>query len=161
MLVLRGWTKLSNEVLKMLQPTGKNKSETGFCWGQYATVLEGVSRIRIGRDIIRGFKEHKVDVLWLYISPSYPAIVLCPESCREAYIVETKTHFPPTMDPEIAYRKYIGTGRSARYDKQGRVYLPVFCLEHAGIKLEEEVIIIGVGMWYEIWAPKRWEACSS
>ncbi len=41
-------------------------------------------------------------------------------------------------------------------DKSGRILLPQFLRELAG--LESEAVLVGVGDYFEIWAPDAWEA---
>lgn len=41
-------------------------------------------------------------------------------------------------------------------DKNGRILLPQFLRELAG--LETEAVLVGVGDYFEIWAPQAWEA---
>jgi MraZ protein len=42
-------------------------------------------------------------------------------------------------------------------DKQGRVIIPPFLREYAGIQPESDCVIVGVGLYLEIWSKAGWE----
>jgi len=42
-------------------------------------------------------------------------------------------------------------------DGQGRVALPVPLREHAGIEIEEEVVVAGANTYLELWSKDNWE----
>ncbi len=42
-------------------------------------------------------------------------------------------------------------------DGQGRVALPVPLREHAGIEIEEEVVVAGANTYLELWNKDKWE----
>ncbi len=44
-------------------------------------------------------------------------------------------------------------------DEQGRVVIPKNLLEYAGLS-GKEVVIIGVGSYFELWEPERWTSYS-
>ena len=44
-----------------------------------------------------------------------------------------------------------------RLDGQGRVALPVPLREHAGIEIEEEVVVAGANTYLELWNKDKWE----
>ena len=44
-------------------------------------------------------------------------------------------------------------------DDQGRIIIPKTLFEYAGLQ-GEEVVVIGVGSYFEIWSPNRWEKYS-
>lgn len=44
-------------------------------------------------------------------------------------------------------------------DDQGRIIIPKILFEYAGLH-GEDVIVIGVGSYFEIWNPKRWNEYS-
>jgi DNA-binding transcriptional regulator/RsmH inhibitor MraZ len=129
-------------------------------WGSYESTLDGASRLRLNRDIVCVLYEHGIQCLWIYSSPAIPAIILCPDQAREEYIEQAKAAFPKDMELTIAHRKYLCACRSGKYDKQGRIYIPSFGLEHAGIKKEGSVVIIGMGQWFEVWEFDTWQDLS-
>jgi MraZ protein len=52
-------------------------------------------------------------------------------------------------------RKIFSTAIRVELDKVGRILIPQFLREFAG--LEGEVILVGAGEYIEIWAPDLWE----
>jgi DNA-binding transcriptional regulator/RsmH inhibitor MraZ len=42
-------------------------------------------------------------------------------------------------------------------DKQGRMNIPPFLRDYAGIPLDSECVIVGVGLYLEIWSKAGWE----
>ena len=42
-------------------------------------------------------------------------------------------------------------------DKQGRILIPPFLRDYAGIDLGAECVIVGVGLYLEIWSKAGWE----
>ena len=78
-----------------------------FCWGHYESTIDGGSRLRLNSDIIRIFDEHQVCCVWIFPSPAYPALIICPEQMHKKYVEHAKTILPEHMDPAIAHRKYL------------------------------------------------------
>jgi MraZ protein len=60
-------------------------------------------------------------------------------------------------DPEArSLRRLIYShGEQVEVDKAGRILIPLFLREAAG--LDGEAILIGAGDYFEIWAPRFWE----
>ena len=67
-------------------------------------------------------------------------------SILEAQKIEMKRHLFSSASP-------------TDIDDQGRVIIPKTLFEYAGLQ-GEEVVVIGVGSYFEIWSPKRWEEYS-
>lgn len=67
----------------------------------------------------------------------------------------------PSLDPDAQrLRRFYATGSTpCPVDSQGRILVPAFLREHAG--LEKNVIVAGVLERVEIWAPSRFEAGQS
>lgn len=51
-------------------------------------------------------------------------------------------------------RILFGGAREVTLDKMGRILLPAFLREHAGLK--EEALLVGINTYVEIWSPERW-----
>ena len=136
------------------------RKNEGFCRMHFESTLDGASRIRLNQEIIRIFDANHVERVWLYPSPVFKAIILCPESMRDRYLKFVKQHYPQHMDPLIAYRKFVCSCRSGVWDKQNRMYVPAFAHEHAGIIKESSVYIIGAEFWYEVWDYNTWQDVS-
>ncbi len=41
-------------------------------------------------------------------------------------------------------------------DRAGRILIPEFLRQHAGLELDGEAIIVGAGDYFEIWSPSAW-----
>jgi MraZ protein len=55
------------------------------------------------------------------------------------------------------FRRFVfGSATEAMPDRQGRVLIPAFLREYAGI--EGEVAIVGMNTYIEIWNPETWQA---
>ena len=64
-----------------------------------------------------------------------------------------------TVAGRDARRDFFGRTAELRTDGQGRVVVPQFLLEHAG--LGKDVLVVGLGEWFEFWDAKRhaaWKA---
>jgi MraZ protein len=56
-------------------------------------------------------------------------------------------------------RLIFATADRVELDKTGRIRLPQFLMDVAG--LAGEAMVVGVGDYFEIWAPERWERQSN
>jgi MraZ protein len=56
-------------------------------------------------------------------------------------------------------RHLFSSASSIDIDDQGRIIVPKTLFEYAVLK-GEEVVVIGVGSYFEIWSPQRWEEYS-
>lgn len=52
-------------------------------------------------------------------------------------------------------RKFFGDTRDVAKDAQGRLLIPPFLIAHAGLK--QDVVVIGLGEWFEIWDKATWD----
>lgn len=66
----------------------------------------------------------------------------------------------PISDPRARKltRFLFGGASEDRPDRQGRVSIPEPLRRHAGLELEQEVVVIGARERIEIWSPERYEA---
>lgn len=55
-----------------------------------------------------------------------------------------------------AITRLMGQSDSFAFDKNGRVVIKDSLFDHAGI--EKEVVLVGAGNYFELWAPERYEA---
>lgn len=58
-----------------------------------------------------------------------------------------------------AMRFFFGNAYWVGKDGQGRLLIPQNLINHAG--LQKDVVVLGVGDWFEIWDKATWEAESS
>jgi DNA-binding transcriptional regulator/RsmH inhibitor MraZ len=136
------------------------KNNKGICWGEFKSRLDEASRLRLSVKIVRQLDENHVDKLWIYSNPVIHAIVLCPDQVRSKYMDMVKLHLSKEKGYDIAYRKYICTGRAGRWDKHGRLYLPSFALSDTGLKKYSNIVILGFGDWFEVWGYDKWMSIS-
>jgi DNA-binding transcriptional regulator/RsmH inhibitor MraZ len=54
-------------------------------------------------------------------------------------------------DQGRGFRKYICSAAPAGIDSQGRICVPEICMSHARLEVGDQVNILGVGLWYEVW----------
>ncbi|MEX1068540.1 MAG: division/cell wall cluster transcriptional repressor MraZ [Patescibacteria group bacterium] len=66
----------------------------------------------------------------------------------------------PLTNPQVrdTARFLMGGAHEIEPDAQGRFVLPPSLVEHAGIRVGQEVVFAGLGRWIEIWAEGRWAA---
>ncbi|MGH2633296.1 MAG: division/cell wall cluster transcriptional repressor MraZ [Tepidiformaceae bacterium] len=95
-------------------------------------------------------------------SPAF--LTASPDGCIAVY---TKDGYEKAAEEVLAESGKTRPGRDSRRDfftdtrdikpdPQGRLTLPAFLLDHAG--LSKEVVVAGVGEWFEYWDAARWAA---
>jgi MraZ protein len=53
-------------------------------------------------------------------------------------------------------RLIIGTASRLEIDKAGRILIPEFLSQSAGLSSNKEAILVGQGNYFEIWSPEEW-----
>ncbi len=73
----------------------------------------------------------------------------------ERYTERALAELPP-LSPRLAEleRFFYGSSQDTELDAAGRIMLPVFLAEHAG--LTKEVVVVGAGDRLELWDKDRW-----
>jgi MraZ protein len=73
----------------------------------------------------------------------------------ERYTERALAQLPP-LSPRLAEleRFFYGSSQDAELDAAGRIMLPSFLLEHAG--LAKDVVVVGAGDRLELWDRDRW-----
>ena len=132
--------------------------EQGYCWGEYEVTVDTGPRIRLNSAIVKVLEEHAVQELWRYPDPTGPRMILCPGQHRSTYMKAAQQNFPSSLEPEDAYRRFICVGKPVRIHSRGKVSITTACKKHCGIKEGEQAVILGVGLWYEVW---RWDDWAS
>lgn len=71
--------------------------------------------------------------------------------------LEKKIAQLPQMKPEVQVfqRFFLSGATQCQLDKQGRILIPAFLREHAGI--EKDVVFVGMLKKIEIWSKSRWD----
>ena len=137
-------------------PLNDNVIEAGFCWGEYEVTLDTGPRIRLPRSVVKVLKDHEVCRLWRYPDPTGPRIIICPEQSRLTYMKLAEQHLPASMESGEAYRKYICTGEVVLFRDHGRISITAVCNKHMDVVAGQQVVIVGTGLWYEVWKQDEW-----
>jgi MraZ protein len=53
-------------------------------------------------------------------------------------------------------RLIIGSATHLEVDKVGRILIPVFLCQKAGLSCDQEAILVGQGSYFEIWSSDEW-----
>lgn len=118
--------------------------------GQYVHNLDGKGRLTIpirfrellGEDaayVMQGFDNN----LMVLPTPAFEALSL-------------RTNGTNMADPaaRLLRRLIFSTANRVEVDRAGRILVPQFLRQNAGI--ESEAVLVGVGEYFEIWSPERW-----
>ena len=118
--------------------------------GEYVHVLDSKGRLtipaRFREDLEPG----------VFLTRGYePCIVTYPPSEWERLATKI-AQVPMASRTARSYgRLLFGGAHETNVDRAGRVLIPPFLREYAGI--EEEAVIVGINTYLEIWAPQRWQ----
>jgi DNA-binding transcriptional regulator/RsmH inhibitor MraZ len=139
-------------------PLDNDNLPDGFYWGIHEVTVDEGPRIRLPAAIVRTLSEHRVRELWLYPDPAGPGLIICPDPSRAQYIKLAKRHLPSSMKPADAYRKFICTGERVELRDHGRLSLTTAFHPRLRVARGEQVVILGTGLWYEVWRQDDWLA---
>ena len=128
----------------------------GFCWGTFETTVDTASRIRLNKGVTTVLKANKVRQLWRFPDPTGPRLIFCPPNNKLIYIKAVQKTLGLTEKDAAAWRKFISPGEPAPFDKQGRLALTAACVEHTKIQPGDQVVLVGAGLWYEVWQFDQW-----
>lgn len=53
-------------------------------------------------------------------------------------------------------RLFIGSASRLELDKAGRILLPEFLCQTAGLTSDQEAVLVGQGTYFEVWSPDEW-----
>ncbi len=53
-------------------------------------------------------------------------------------------------------RLIFGSATHLEVDKAGRILIPDFLCQHAGLSVDKETVLVGQGSYFEIWAADEW-----
>jgi len=139
-------------------PLNDDILKSGFFWREFEVTVDVGPRIRLPRFVIKILKDHKVKELWCFVDPTGPRMIICPSQNRQTYIKVAEQNFPALMEAEEAFRKFICTGKQVTLSNQGQVSIPSVCNRYLKIEAGQEIVLIGVGNWYELWRQDDWRA---
>ena len=130
--------------------------EGGICVGIHPASVDRGHRIMLPKAISEVLEEHEVEELWEYPDPRGRRLVLCPPQHRSAYLKVARRHLPASMDYEMACRKFIHSGRPVPVRSHGRILILQPFRGHLLVKPADELVIFGLGGWYEVWPEQEW-----
>jgi MraZ protein len=77
----------------------------------------------------------------------------------KAFEAISKRIFQMSMTDPLARklrRLIIGSASRIEIDKVGRILIPEFLCQKAGISCEQEAVLVGQGNYFEIWSSEEW-----
>jgi MraZ protein len=118
--------------------------------GQYAHTLDAKGRLTIPAR----FRSPLEEGLYLTSGDEPCLVVYTPEEWHE--LARKIAQIPRASRRGRAYsRRLFGSAFEAKLDAMGRVLIPSFLREYAGI--ENEALVVGVNTFVEIWSPQNWQ----
>lgn len=127
--------------------------EKPYFRGQSVHRLDAKGRLRIPNKFREILQNHYKDALIITVGDkclvAYP-----PQGWEE---IEAKVHgFSQVQPDQRAFmRHFVSSAQECEFDNQGRILIPPFLRETAG--LEQEVLLAGMLKSFEIWDKTAWE----
>ena len=122
--------------------------------GRYEVTVLTDRRIILPADVIRQLIDHNVERVLPGRLPGSRALVLCPENLWGNWVKKLKKSFP-CLRTHNGARTFLVPWQPVGWDTKGRITLPRRAREHAGIKADETVIIMGMDYCFELWPEKE------
>ena len=123
-------------------------------YGEHAHTIDRKGRLIIPSKFRQAMKEHYVEKL--YVTRGLDrCLFLFPEDEWRAQEQKFKSVSFTKQDSRKFNRIYFSGACELEYDKQGRVLIPQYLKDFAGIK--RDVVLIGVSNRIEIWAKEEWQ----
>lgn len=120
-------------------------------WGEYSHQLD-----KKGRLIIPARYRNLLNEKAILTRGMDENLVIYPSSTWET-VIEQLNQMPITNPSARALRRLLFSGAvQLEMDKQGRVNIPIYLREYAS--LQEEVFLVGMETFIEIWEPSRWRS---
>jgi MraZ protein len=117
--------------------------------GQYERSLDEKSRVAIPAELRAGLGTGAV------ITRSFDNCLCIYPAARWEVLAQALDDFPQVRaEARILARSLFGGAVPCEFDRQGRIVVPAFLREHAG--LAGDVIIVGVNSHVEIWGREAW-----
>ena len=106
------------------------------------------------RTVLRALATDGAATLMLRPSHTHPCIEAWPPSRFETWAEQQKQSDDPNADEDdLAIRLFADTV-AAEPDKEGRIVLDQFLVQHAGLTDSETVTCIGLGNRFQLWEPE-------
>jgi DNA-binding transcriptional regulator/RsmH inhibitor MraZ len=122
----------------------------------FETKVDVGPRIRLAKPVVDALHEHGDKTLWLYTDPTEPCLIVCPESSRKAYVELAVARLPGNMPFDEAYRRFICAGQPVPVRDHGKISIGRRAVPSFAAQPGEMVVILGVGLWYEVWRAEDW-----
>ncbi len=117
--------------------------------GQYERSLDEKSRVAIPAELRSGLGTGAV------ITRSFDNCLCIYPASRWEVLANALDDFPQVRsEARILARSLFGGAVPCDFDRQGRIVVPAFLREHAGIS--GEIIIVGVNSHVEVWSRDAW-----
>lgn len=123
-------------------------------YGEYLHTIDRKGRLIIPAKFREAFKEHFVEKFYVTRGLDKCLFVFAEDEWRAQ---ESKFKSMPFTKAETRKfnRMYFSGACEVSCDKQGRILLPQYLKDYAGIK--REVVIVGVSNRIEIWSQDKWK----
>jgi len=134
---------------------GKKWEIVGMFYGEYIHSIDKKGRVIVPSKFRDVFKEHYAEKLFITRGLDSCLFVFMEEEWR---IQERKfKEMSFTSKQARAFNRLFFTGASeVVFDKQGRILIPQYLLDHASIK--GDVMVVGVSDRIEVWSKEKWDA---
>ncbi|MDX1437663.1 MAG: division/cell wall cluster transcriptional repressor MraZ [Anaerolineales bacterium] len=118
--------------------------------GQYRHTIDSKGRLivpaRYRDDLVSG----------AYVTRGFDRNLMVLRDTSFDLVSERLNSFSLTDDHARKLKRFIFSNADwVELDKTGRIRIPQFLMEFAG--LQTDVVIVGVGDYFEVWAPSQWE----
>ena len=88
-----------------------------------------------------------------------PCIAVYTQEGFEKAAAAVREKYDDSPKGRAAKRYFFGHAYPVGKDAQGRMLIPTNLIEHAGLK--KDVVVLGVGEWFEIWDKATWDEQSA
>ena len=122
----------------------------------YQSRLDVKGRISIPaafRNVLRALASDGSTALMLRPSHKHPCIEAWPPSRFAAWAEQQKQNSDPNADEDDVDLRLFAETLPAEPDKEGRIVLDSFLVQHAGLLESETVACVGLGNRFQLWEP--------
>lgn len=125
--------------------------------GRYEYSLDAKNRLSIPPKYREALEQEKGDRLYLTSGLEGCLYLFLPSQWTKLLDNDLQAFSMPNKEQERAFkRKFFAEATDVELDSAGRVLIPAYLKEHAGLK--STVLVQGAGKRAEIWDAKRWDA---
>jgi MraZ protein len=117
--------------------------------GEYRHNLDSKDRLTIPSK----YREDLDDGLYFVLGFDLSLMAMPPQTF-EKILVRLQALNIADPDVRLLNRRILGSATQIDMDKNGRVLIPEFLRQRAG--LERELILVGQGAYFEVWSPLEW-----